>query len=498
MTAAIDKGMTMPKLLLMLTEVLLFAILAVTASSHFGINDGLRITLANLVAYLVPRTILCRARGTSVAARVVLLLMTAFLLLVNYLNLVEWTSFGGYTLHQPNLEGDSLKYYKWAWHYYDHSVPWERVIFPGFPFMILCLFKVLGVNVIWPQALNLMFTLSAVVLTGMTTRRLLVHRVKATPSALLAGGMLLYFMLMYSLMMSVSILKEGSISMAMTLAGFAMSSMAASDEERFQPWRDLLLMALACVVMGAVRTTYLYIVLAGIVILALPHLRRNWGMALAMMALVGIALVVGTEFAAYSFDRHVKIVNGGWNMQRFYVIRGPQGFYPKLIGYYFLFSPLHRAAMLPLTASIQFFVPFPWLNGDDPTFFNYLCRFSYTWYLLGGAALFYYVVMSWRRLENMGAWPWWPALAFVMLAYVMGGSITRYVLPVQPLFIPVVMYVLCRLFEGHRRKAFTRWMIVFALVVVVMLVVCLELQEGAVSRALNTPSLIDFLKSLRH
>jgi hypothetical protein len=41
-------------------------------------------------------------------------------------------------------------------------------------------------------------------------------------------------------------------------------------------------------------------------------------------------------------------------------------------------------------------------------------------------------------------------------------------------------------------------MIVFALVVVVMLVVCLELQEGAVSRALNTPSLIDFLKSLRH
>ena len=488
----------MPRLLLLLAEVLLFSILAVVSSSHFGVHDGLRITLANIVAYLVPRTILHHARGTSVGAHVVLLVMTAFLLVINYLNLVEWTSFGGYTLHQPGFEGDALKYYKWAWHYYDHSVPWERVIFPGFPFLILCLFKVFGVNVIWPQAMNLMFTLTAVVMTGMTTRRLLSHRVKAMPSTLLTGGMLLYFMLTYNLMMSVSILKEGSITLAMTLAGFAMSSMAASDEERFQPWRDLLLMALACVLMGAVRTTYLYIVLAGIVVMALPHLRRNWVMALSMMALVGLALVVGNEFAAYSFDRHVKIVNGGWNMQRFYVIRGPQGFYPRLIGYYFLFSPLHRAAMLPLTASIQFFVPFPWLNGEDPTLFNYLCRFSYSWYLLGSTALFYYVVMSWRRLEHMGAWPWWPALAFVMLAYVMGGSITRYVLPVQPLFIPVAMYVLCRVFEGRRRKAYTWWMIVFVLVVAVVLLLCLELQEGAVSQALNTPSLIDFLKSLRH
>ena len=493
-----DKGLTIPKLLLLLAEVLLFAILAVATSSHFGWVEGLRITVAYLVAYLVPRTVLRRARAASVPACVVLLMMAAFLMAACYSSLVEWTGTGGYTLHQPNLDGDSLKYYKWAWYHYDGSVPWEKVIFPGFPCMILCLFKAFGVSVIWPQALNLMFTLLAVVLTGMTTRRLLAHRVKAMPSALLAGGMLLCFALTYNLMMGISILKEGSIGMAMALAGFAMSSMSASDEERFQPWRDLLLMALACALLGAVRTTYLYIVLAGIVIMALPHLRRDWGMALTMVALVVVALVVGNYFAAYSFDRHVKIVNGGWNMQRFYVIRGPQGFYRDLIGYYFLFSPLHRVAMLPLTASIQFFVPFPWLNGESPILFNYLCRVSYTWYLLGGVVLFYFAFMSWRGRENMGAWPWWPALAFVMLAYVMGGSITRYVLPVQPLFIPVAMYVLCRVIEGHRRKAFVRWMVLFVLLVAVVLMTCLEFQEKAISQALHTPSLVDFLKSLRH
>lgn len=488
----------MPKMMLLLAEVLLFAILALTTSSHFGMVDGLKITVANLVAYLVPRTILHRARATSVAACVILLLITAFLLLINYLNLVEWTSFGGYTLHQPDLEGDPRKYYKWAWHYYDGSVPWEKVIFPGFPFMILCLFKAFGVNVIWPQALNLMFTLTAVVLTGMMTRRLLSHRVKATPSALLAGGMLLFLMLTYNLMSDINILKEASITMSITLAGFAMSSMASSDEERFQPWRDILLMALACVLMAAVRTTYLYFLLIGIGIMALPHLRRDWVMALTMMALVVLGLVIGSQFAAYTFDRHVKFFQSSMYLQRTYAMEGRHGFYLELIGYYFIYSPLHRIAMLPITSTIQYFIPFPWLNGEEPSLFNYVCRFNYTWYLLGGVALFYYAVLSWRRAENMGAWPWWPVIVFLGIAYVMGGTITRYVLPIQPLWIPVVMYVLCRVFEGHRRKAFARWMIVYILIVAMVLLVCLELQEGAISHALHTQSLHDFLESLRH
>jgi len=107
-------------------------------------------------------------------------------------------------------------------------------------------------------------------------------------------------------------------------------------------------------------------------------------------------------------------------------------------------------------------------------------------------------VMSWRRHENMGTWPWWPVVVFLGIAYVMGGTITRYVLPIQPLFIPVAMYVLCRVFEGHHRRAFTRWMIVYVVMVALVLLTCLELQEGAVSHVLHTPSLLDLLQSLRH
>jgi hypothetical protein len=185
-------------------------------------------------------------------------------------------------------------------------------------------------------------------------------------------------------------------------------------------------------------------------------------------------------------------------MQRFYVIRGTQGFYRDVIGYYFLYSPLHRAAMLPLTLSIQFFNPFPWAMGGDVTLFEWLCRLSYPWYLFGGVGLFYYFVISWRRGENMGIWAWWPAISYIMLAYVMAGSVARYVLPVQPLFIPVVMFVLCRLFEGRFRKAFTWWMVVFVILVSAVLLSCLELQEQAISKALHMPPLVEYVKGLLH
>ena len=181
------KGLTTPNLPLLLAEVLVFAVCAVIASSHFGMADGLKITLAYLVAYLVPRTVLHHARGVSLPACVVLLVLAASLMVVDYLRLVEWTSVDGYSLRLPNLEGDPRKYYKWALFHYDGSAPWEKVIFPGFPGMIYCLFKVFGVSVVWPQALNLMCTLTAIVLTGLTTRRLLSHRVSISPQALLLG-----------------------------------------------------------------------------------------------------------------------------------------------------------------------------------------------------------------------------------------------------------------------------------------------------------------------
>ena len=484
-------GMTISGILLMFIEALAVAVLAVMSSRLFGMADGVRITLAYLVAYLVPRAILKHANGTSQAARVVLLLLTVFLSWVALDCLHSWSAPEGYSLQRPYIDGDAHSYYLWALYHYDGSVEESPTAFPGFPLVMLGLWKVLGLSVIWPQALNMMCTLVSVVLTGMMTRRLLAHRVKVSNEALLLTGMVLTCLLQFYLMSGISILKEGIIFMSVSMAGFALASMATSDEERHRPWRDIVTFVTACALIAFIRTTFLYVLLLGVVVMALPHWRRDWLVAVFYVVIIVVLMVVGNHFASYSFNRHAEIVGGGWNMQRIY-FRNP--IYGRLMGYYFLYSSWHKLALLPLTMSLQFFLPFPWFTDyETPVLLNVLCHASYGWYLIGGIVLFYLLFMSWRRDGNMGAWPWWPFLYLVALAYIMAGTMSRYVLPVQMLLVPVAVYVLCRLYEGHLRRQFAIYFMVFVVLVAVALLICLELQTSAISSRFDLPLLLDYL-----
>lgn len=489
---------TKPKMLMMLAEVIAFAVLGVVASSHFGMADGARITVAYLVAYLIPKIVLARARGTSTSAGVVLLVLAIALMALSYINLLEWTSVDGYDLQVPNIKNDARGYYRWALYHYDGRVNPQYVVFKGFPLMMLVSWKLLGLSVIWPQAMNMMFTLIAVVLTGMTTRRLLAHRVSLPMNTLLTGGMLLTCLLTYYLMSGISILKEASVFLAISMAGYAIASMATCDEERHHPWRDLLIFVAACVIMALVRTTFLYFIAIGVVLMVPPHWRRDWMMALCMLIVILITLIAGNYFAAYSFDQHANIANGGWGMQLTYIEDNnpSRAAFRKLIGYYFLYSPWHKFFMLPLTLSLQFIAPFPWQAvGEDNIIFNHISRFAYGWYALGGMALFYYLFICWRRHDNMGIWAWWPATTYAVTAYVMAGSVTRYALPFEPLFVPVVMYLICQLLDGHWRKPFKRWCIFFVILLTITLLICLEIQYSTISRMLHTHSLVYYLKN---
>lgn len=183
-------------------------------------------------------------------------------------------------------------------------------------------------------------------------------------------------------------------------------------------------------------------------------------------------------------------------MQRFYVIGESQQFYHDLLNFYFLRPYWYKMLMLPLTMSVQFFIPFPWTYYENPSLINVLARLTYGWYVVGGVALFYFMVISWRKGEHMGIWPWWPAMTYAAMACVMAGSVARYVVPIYPLFVPVAMFVLCRLYEGRWRKQFVWWSVCYVVVVTVVLLLCLEIQQATFSKMLHTQSLTNYLKGL--
>lgn len=487
---------TLPGMLLLLINVMAVVVLAMVSTRLFGAADGARITVAFTVAYLVPLVLLCRARGTNYASQLLLLLLAVFLSWVAINSMLYWIELDGYSLQRPNLEGDAREYYKWALYRYDGSVEPTSTVFPGFPLVMLTLWKMFGLSVVWPLALNMMCTMLSVVLTGMTTRRLLAHRVTASHQALVLCGMFFTCLLCYYLMAGISILKEGILFLSVSLAGFALSSMDSSEEERHRLVRDIALFVFACLMMALVRTTFLYVLLLGVLVMTVPHWRRDWVLSLSLIALIGVLVVVGNHFASYSFGRHAEIASGGWNMQRIYYSKAV---YMNLIGYYFLYSPLHKLALLPVTMSLQFILPLPWMQHfEEPYLQCFISRINYGWYLVGAISMFYVVFLSWRRGVNMGAWPWWPVIYYIALAYVMGGAMARYLLPVEPLLVPVVVYVICLLCEGRWRRSFIVWMICLAIVLTIALLLCLEIQTGLVSKWLNTPSLLADLKSLFH
>ena len=491
------EGYSLTKVLLLLAEIIVFAILAVVASNHFGWADGTRITVAYLVAYLVPRTILSRARGTSIAAIIILFLISSLLIAANYTNLLEWTSYEGYSLQLPNVQGDARNYYKWALAHYDQRLTAPDVVFPGFPLLMVALWKVFGLSVIWPQALNLMFTLTSVVLTGMTTQRLLNPRVSVSPKGLLSAGVLLSCCLAFFLINGINLLKEASTYLGISLAGYVLASMTVAEEERDHRWRDFMLFVLACALLALIRTTTLYFIALGIVIMVFPNWRCNWKPALMMLGIVIVFFVIGEYFSNDTYIRHSRLVNGGWHMQWTFAEEDTyRTLYNKVIGNYYLYSPVHRMALLPFTLSVQFIIPFPWLTHEDPTFANYICRISYGWYLVGGISLFYFIYTWWHKHGNMGSWPWWPAVSYVVITYSLAGSMTRYIAPFEPLFVPVAVFVLCRLREGRFRRPFVIWGICFVVLVAITLLLCLELQQGIISKLLHTQSLVQYLKEV--
>ena len=82
------------------------------------------------------------------------------------------------------------------------------------------------------------------------------------------------------------------------------------------------------------------------------------------------------------------------------------------------------------------------------------------------------------------------------ITYSLAGSMTRYIAPFEPLFVPVAVFVLCRLREGRFRRAFTIWGISFVVLVAITLLLCLELQQGIISKMLHTQPLLHYLKNL--
>lgn len=463
---------------LLLAEVIVFALLATLTAQYFNLNDAVSITLSMLVAYLIPRLVYSRSGMSCRWGQWWLLIVTALLALYAILSIKSCTVDAACSLENPRLYADDGRYYSWALSHYDGRCPEPKLAFKGLPMFMLFQWKLLGVSIVWPIAMNYMFTLLAIVMTGKMACRMLSHQFENySPSTIAAVAMVIVSLMGFFMSQGVRLQKEAACSLGMVLVGYTLAGMAGIQDKKSR-WRDIAIFVSGCLLLAMVRTNFTYFAIVGAAMMMLANHCTKWKYGALLVIISAVITVTFSILFSYSFGQQYRTIDGGDAMALAFndIVQQP---YFNIIGDYFHYPEWKRTLLLPLTAGIQYIIPFPWLyDYSHFSIFNMLPRLRWMWYFVGGVCIFYYLFINiiHHKNSNLGMWAWWPLVLFMIIAFITGGSVSRYILPLQPLFVVIALYVLLHVKQGTYRRPFILWMIVYIFILITLLVLCYDAQ----------------------
>ena len=479
-TNRIKNGFASKGLLLLLGEVIAMGLVGAYSSTHFTFADSLSIVIAFAIAYLVPRFIYSNSKTACRWGQWMLLLVATAIAFYTVFSLIAGTPAADDTLEAPNLTADSGLYYCWALSHYDGRIPSPEITYSGVSIIMLGLWKVLGVRVVWPMAVNLMCVLLTMVMTGKIANRLLSHRFpNANPCNIVAMAMLMVALLGFFISQGMRIQKESYCSLGFALAGYALAGMNSTGVSAKEKRRDLVLFLVGTLIIAFIRTNFVYFIVVGAIMMSIANRCAHWKSG-ALMAIVALAMTLLFNYLfCYTLEHQLDMIEGGKAVARDFEMGISQQPYQYIIGEYYYRPKWERVFLLPISMGVQYIIPFPWLYGyDNASVLSLLPRMRMMWYFVGGMCLFYYlyIVVAHFNTFNLGMWAWWPLVVFMIMSFLTGGLVSRYALPIQPLFVVVATYVIFLIKEGHFRRQFTILMVIYVLVLVATLVFCYHSQ----------------------
>lgn len=461
-------------------EASVFIALILVSSRIFALNDAATIIAGFTVGYLVPRVAYSRMRSRSTLG--VAALAWAWLVMgilgINYI--ASATVHTGNTLSNPALWNDADRYFKYALQLFDNQ-PYNNGVapFPGLSLMTALLWKVFGVNIVYPLAMNMMLTLATIVLTGQLAANMLDGRTAMSRSRVASLAMAFTASLFFFLSHGTQLLKEPLTYFGVVVCALALTSFARHNNNRFA-WRQVALFVFGLFIVAAARTTYALIMLVGLALAWLGN-RPQWRTALTMLILGSVIYVCLSELSHSITFRHYDSYFNSEKaslMSYQFIIGDNQKALANIVGNYFALSVWQKALLLPLSCAVQYIIPFPWITGEI-SLGEAVPRIAITWYAIGGLTLFYIGWMSWRKATSLNLYPLWTIICFAVPAYITAGSVSRYMLPFQPLMVPMAIFVIASLREHKLRKNFTIFAIAYAVVLAATLSVCYCVQTSA-------------------
>lgn len=262
------------------------------------------------------------------------------------------------------------------------------------------------------------------------------------------------------------------------------------EDSRGSVWHDIALFTIAVALMSIVRTSVIYFLVAGVIITFFDN-KDMWRYACTLLGIALIGMGLGIYWSnGFSMEVQMRILaatdTGGDMMKTIYQARG---IYGEIMSDYFFLPVWQKLLLLPVTCTLQLFIPFPWVDNEVLDVWSVATRFQLVWYAVAGVSLYYLFVLAWKK-KNLGWWAMWPFVCAAAVAFTTSGTVSRYILPYEPLFVTIAVWVLLKYHESttpneddkqqkgaspHKknfRRSFILWCAAYAATVTIILTIC--------------------------
>lgn len=141
--------------------------------------------------------------------------------------------------------------------------------------------------------------------------------------------------------------------------------------------------------------------------------------------------------------------------------------YSAISGDYANMSVLSRLLRLPFSFAVQWLTPLPWAFSRDMVFgpSQAWMHVSFMWYAIGGMALYCLIFKLKSMPKAASASLIVSFVAMLSVAFITGGTVSRYCLPWIPAMIPAATWLVAE--NNYKTKSFKVWAIAYGTLVLI-------------------------------
>jgi hypothetical protein len=375
------------------------------------------------------------------------------------------------TLASPVLHNDDAHL---TWHdlLYMHGLPDGRAAATtrhGYTVIVYAISQVFGVNILAPLMFNMLFVLLCIMTTGGIAAH--IFRDTKCPTKYAGAAMVATSAVCYFLASGCILLKDAL--MCFTVSVFVLCTLRLRQLGSQREFAiNLTGLAASLAVLYIVRPNMLLLCILGIIIMTQWRSRR-----LAVTAVGVIAVIVG----AWCFNQYVQqaspymadVVQG--NASHIFNGEASHRAQTLVTGDYQSQPTLKRILLLPANLITQTLIPFPWNFKRDIIFGPTLAysHVAYPYYILVFFVLYYICFEARYAPREMNLALAWALIVYCIIAYVTAGSISRYALPLLPVFAPCAAYTAVKDITYRRLKICAS---TYICILVFVLLICYNLQ----------------------